>query len=125
MKRILIADDSEMARMFVRRCIEMAGIREVEFLEGEDGEKALSLLRSAPADLVVTDLNMPNMNGLDLLRRIKASPRLNHIPVLVISSSTDPKKREELEELGVFGILSKPVSPSSIASVLGPLMETT
>jgi two-component system chemotaxis response regulator CheY len=123
LKRVIIADDSGMARMFIRRCLEIAGLSESEFLEGANGEEVLKLLKEKPADLVVTDLNMPVMNGLELLKRIKSSPRLHDTPVLVITSTTNQKKVRELNQLGAMSILGKPISPSAVASAIAPLLE--
>ena len=123
LKRVIIADDSGMARMFIRRCLEIAGLAESEFLEGANGEEVIKLLKEKPADLVVTDLNMPVMNGLELLKRIKASPRLHNTPVLVITSTTNQKKVKELNEVGALAVLGKPISPSTVASAIAPLLE--
>ena len=123
MKRIIIADDSGMARTFIRRCLEIAGFREAEFLEAENGREVLALLREQAAELVVTDLNMPEMGGLELLKSIKASPRLFDTPVLVITSLTDPKRVQEIENLGALAILPKPVSPSSVAAALADYLN--
>ncbi|MFZ5570551.1 MAG: response regulator [Thermodesulfobacteriota bacterium] len=121
MKCILIADDSGMARMFIRRCLEISGCQACEFLEAENGRVALQLLKEKPVDLVVSDLNMPEMNGEELLKRIKSSPRLHEIPVLIITSAANPKKVAELTALHAAAVLNKPVSPASISEALGML----
>lgn len=123
MMRIIIADDSAMARMFVKRCLEISGFLDAEFIEKENGKEVLESLREQPADLVVTDLNMPGMDGTELLKAIKASPRLFDTPVLVVSSTTNPKKTEELESLGAFAVLGKPISPATLAPAVAPLLE--
>ncbi len=123
MKRILIADDSGMARMFIKRCLEISGYQDSEFVEAANGRIALEMLKEKPADLVVSDLNMPEMNGEELLKRIKSSPRLHEIPVLIITSVANPKKVEELKALRAFDVLSKPVSPATISSALATLQN--
>ncbi len=123
MKRIIIADDSGAARMVIRRCLEISGFQEAEFEEAGDGEEAIGLLKEKPADLVVTDYNMPNMNGLELLQRIKSSPRLHEIPVLVITSAANPQKVEELKQMEAFAVLNKPVSPAEMVPAIEPLLD--
>lgn len=110
-KNIVIADDSALARMFIRRCLEIAGLGEANFFEASDGSEALVKMKEVKADLLVTDLTMPNMNGIELMRRVSSSPRLNGTPVLVVTSAGNEEQRRELMELGATKILSKPISP--------------
>lgn len=126
MKRVVIADDSALARMFLRRCLEITGLSEALFVEAANGEEALERMKEAPTDLLVTDLTMPKVDGLELMRRIVASPRLNGVPVLVVTSAGNEVQRDELRQLGVAGILSKPISPPIVAEALSlifPLSE--
>ena len=118
---IIVADDSTTARMIIRRCLQIAGCGSAIFLEAHDGEQALELARNNNVDLVVTDLNMPNMDGRSLLKHIKSSPKLAFLPVLVISSATNEAKEVDLRELGAFAVLSKPVTPSDLAKILTKL----
>ncbi|MFQ5675210.1 MAG: response regulator, partial [bacterium] len=114
-QNIIIADDSATARMIIRRCLEIAGFVEATFVEAEDGEVALNLAKENKADLLITDLNMPNMDGFTLLKRVKASPRLNALPVLVISSASNEAIDKELIDGGAFAVLNKPVTPASVS----------
>ena len=98
MKRIVIADDSGTARMMIRRCLEIIGLSDAEFEEAKDGREALEIMKKNPPDLLVSDLNMPSMSGETLLKWVKANPKLVDIPVLVISSVTNPAKKAELEK---------------------------
>ncbi|MCX6640567.1 MAG: response regulator [bacterium] len=120
---IIIADDSATARMVTKRCLEIAGYQQAIFLEARNGAEALEIAKKSAADLLVTDLNMPEMDGTTLLKRIKASPRTTDLPVLVVSSLSNPAKEAELLALGAFAVLSKPISPAVIAGILGKLME--
>lgn len=110
-KNIVIADDSALARMFIRRCLEIAGLGDANFFEASDGSEAILKMKEVKADLLVTDLTMPNMNGIELMRRISVSPRLSGTPVLVVTSAGNEEQRRELMELGATRILSKPISP--------------
>ncbi len=115
---IIIADDSATARMIIKRCLEIAGFEEAKFLDARDGTEALELARNNKIDLLVTDLNMPKMDGKSLLKHVKSSPKLAELPVLVITSASNQAKEDELKGLGAFAILSKPVSPANVAEVL-------
>lgn len=123
MNRIVIADDSATARMFIRRCLEIIGLGEATLVEAENGREALSLLKEERADLLLTDLNMPVMDGATLLKWVKSSPRLHDLPVLVITSAGNPAKEQELTALGAFGVLNKPISPAVLMEALKPLMS--
>lgn len=123
MKKIVVADDSTTARMFVIRCLEIIGLNGSEFLPAANGREALELLKKDGVDLLVTDLNMPEMDGATLLKKVKASPRLHEIPVVVVSSGSNPAKNAELKKLGALAVLEKPVSPAALLDVLGPLIH--
>jgi two-component system chemotaxis response regulator CheY len=122
MKRIVIADDSATARMFIKRCLEIIGFDDAVIIEAVNGKEALAKVKEAPTDLVITDLNMPVMDGETLLKWISANPKLSQIPVLVISSASNPAKEAELLALGAIAILSKPVSPPALMEKLAPLL---
>lgn len=115
---IIVADDSSTARMIIIRCLEIAGFGESRMLEARDGTEALELAKKNEVDLLVTDINMPKMDGRSLLKHIKTSPRLSHLPVLVITSANNPAKEEELKNLGAFAVLGKPISPAKVAETL-------
>ncbi len=116
--KIVIADDSGMARMFIKQCVEISVTEEVEFLEAEDGKQALELLKDAEADLLITDLNMPVLDGRELIRRVSASPKLSGIPIMVITSSGNQARQDELLEMGACVVLRKPVNPMTIGEGL-------
>jgi two-component system, chemotaxis family, chemotaxis protein CheY len=118
---VAIIDDSGLARVFLKRCVGIAYEGEATFLEAENGRSALEMLRREPVDLVITDLTMPDMDGMDLVRRIQASPRLNDLPILVVTSAGNEQQRGELRDMGVLDILTKPITPAAIASALARL----
>lgn len=123
MKTILIVDDSNTARMFVRRCLEIAGCQGAEFAEAGNGKEALALLKDKAADFVVADLNMPVLDGKGLLKWIKASPKLHDIPVVIVTSANNPATEMELISMGAYAVLSKPISPPTLVSAIGSLFE--
>ena len=123
MNIITIADDSSTARMIMKRCLEIAGYRKVEFLEAKDGKEALDLIKENKVDMLVTDINMPNMDGRTLLKHVKASPKLTDVPILVISSSSNDAIEDELMKNGAFAVIKKPITPASVAKALQNLTE--
>lgn len=114
MRTILIVDDSATARKIIQQCLEMIGCGDSEFVHAADGMEALVTLRSRPISLLITDMNMPNLDGTGLLKAVKSSPKLNHIPVFVISSLTNPAMENELKAIGVDKIIYKPASPQKL-----------
>ncbi len=122
-KKIIIADDSVTARMIIKRCLEIAGFFDVQVIEANDGQEALSLAKEKRADLLITDLNMPNMDGRTLLKHVKASSRLNPMPVLVISSAINETVEKELVELGALAVVNKPITPTSVSEALQKIYE--
>jgi len=123
LKNIVIADDSALARMFIRRCLEIAGLGDANFFEASDGSEAIVKMKEVKADLLVTDLTMPNMNGIELMRRISSSPRLSGTPVLVVTSAGNEEQRKELMSLGATRILSKPISPPLLVEAINTIMK--
>lgn len=122
MERVIIADDSATARMVIRRYLEIAGVTDAEFLEAANGLEALELLEWGPPDLLITDLTMPVMGGLDLLKRLKQDEEFSDVPVLVISSAKNAANEQEMLGLGAFAVLPKPVNPAMLADALKPLL---
>lgn len=121
-KRILIIDDSRTARMFIKQCFEIAGFAGCEFMEASQGEEALALMNTHKNfALVITDINMPVKDGLAMIRDMRASESLKHIPVLVITSTQSAAREQELKPLGVEGILAKPLHLPLVAQKLTAL----
>ena len=123
MKRIIIADDSATARMFIKRCLQIIGLGDAEIIEVEHGKEALTAAKTQPVDLLLTDLNMPVMDGETLVKWIKASPKLCELPVIVITSAGNPAKEQQLLALGAFRVLNKPVSPPVMMDALADFLD--
>jgi two-component system chemotaxis response regulator CheY len=118
MRRVLIVDDSKMARMFIKRILQMVMTEDAEFEQAVDGRDALDKMKKASFDLLVTDLNMPNMDGAQLLKRVIASPRLHGTPSIVITSLKNPAKEAELKSYGVSAILGKPLDSAALSEAI-------
>jgi two-component system, chemotaxis family, chemotaxis protein CheY len=123
MQKILIVDDSATSRMIIKRCFQIAGLREVEYLEAEDALKAISLLHDGDVDLILSDLKMPKMDGHTFIRKLRVFEPTKEIPVIVISSMGGDVSETDLTASGVSAIIKKPVSPEKVIEALGRMDE--
>jgi CheY-like chemotaxis protein len=115
----MIVDDSGTSRMIIKRCFQMAGYQDSTFIEAEDGLKAMSGLNRTEVDLVVTDLNMPKMDGNTFIKKLRLIDKTRDLPVLVISSMGSEQLEAELSRENVIGIIRKPMTPEKVVEVLG------
>ena len=120
---ILIVDDSPSMRHFVRRVIEISGIDAGTVFEAGNGQEALDLLRHEWADVVLSDINMPVMDGEQFLQHLGADERLREIPVIVVSTDRTEARVIHMRSLGARGYITKPFLPETlreeIENVLG------
>jgi len=119
LQKIMIVDDSATSRMIIKRCFQMAGYQDSTFLEAEDGLKAMSELNKTKVDIVVTDLNMPKMDGATFIKKLRLMDKTKELPVLVISSMGSDAMEKELTNSKVLGIIRKPMTPEKVVEVLG------
>lgn len=120
-KKILLVDDSTSARMIIKQYLQIVGCQESEFLEVINGKEALELIRDIQVDLIVTDMNMPVMDGNQLIKRLKASPKFNTIPVIIISSAANKDNQERFMKFGANCVIPKPVSPQLLHEAISSL----
>ncbi len=111
---ILIADDSPAMRRVIARIISMSGFDVGDVFTASDGLQALSILKTEPVDLVLTDINMPKANGEQLLREMKKDARLQKIPVVVVSTDATQARLDQMVSLGATGYVVKPFTPEMI-----------
>lgn len=115
MLRILIVEDSLSMRSFVKSALEPLGDSgEVDVVEAASGFDALRLLPRGPYDLVITDINMPDINGLELVQFMRKSERHRETPILLISTQSSERDRERGLSLGADAYLTKPFSPETL-----------
>jgi two-component system, chemotaxis family, chemotaxis protein CheY len=115
--KVLIVDDSAAMRSVIKKTLRAAGFKMEQCLEAPDGLKALELLRDNPVDLVLSDLHMPNMDGMELLKNLN---RENLVPPCFILVTTEGRK-ERLREalgLGARGYVVKPFQPEALSKIL-------
>ncbi len=104
--KFLVVDDFSTMRRIVRNLLKELGFVNVQ--EAEDGVDALNKLRSEPFDFVVSDWNMPNMTGIDLLRAIRADESLKHLPVLMVTAEAKKENIIQAAQAGASGYVVKP-----------------
>ena len=121
--RILIVDDSSMMRALIKRVVKMTQVPVEEILEAGDGAEALKLLEAHDVQLLLTDINMPVMNGAEMLREISLNDRWRNLNRVIISTDGSTVRREEAEELDVRCYLEKPFSPEVLRDVLNELAD--
>ncbi|WP_438314644.1 response regulator [Candidatus Caldatribacterium sp. SIUC1] len=116
-KKILIVDDSEVTRNFHAYILRSAGFK---VLSAQDGAEALELLYlEGDIDLILTDLNMPNMDGLSLIRRIRGSQEFSHIPIIIVTTLDEAKDKEKGFEAGANYYITKPAQPAYLLESIG------
>ena len=121
-KNVLLVDDSSTMRKIIGRSLRQAGIEFDNIYEAADGVEALELLESEQVDIVLSDINMPNMDGITFLREKAGRPNIKDIPVLMISTETGDDIIGEAKSLGAVGAIKKPFTPDKVNEVLGPLL---
>ncbi len=119
---ILIVDDSLPMRGVLKKTIRAAGYGAARILEAENGQAALKVLGEDKADLVITDFNMPVMNGLDLLKTIQETPSTGCPPVIVVSTEGSIEKVTQIINQGAAGYVKKPFSPEQLRDLLIELL---
>ncbi len=115
---VLLVDDSETIRMAMIRAFTMAKLPMDEVIQASDGIKAMEVLRERWVDMVLTDINMPNMGGMELVAAMKDDSELSDIPVAVISTEGSDARIQELKAKGIAGYLRKPCKPEDIRDLL-------
>ncbi|SDE27879.1 response regulator [Desulfuromonas thiophila] len=121
-KRVLVIDDSSTMRKIVSRSLRQAGLEFDEILEAGDGQEALNLLAKEKVDLILSDINMPNMDGIEFLRQKKEIAAIKDIPVVMITTEGGADIIGEAKSLGAAGNVKKPFTPDMINEVIGALI---
>ncbi|MFP4018546.1 MAG: response regulator [Bacteroidota bacterium] len=119
-KNILIVDDSESIREVVSFTLENEGYN-VKI--GCDGKDALNYLDGSPIDLVITDLHMPEMDGIELIKEIRAKEEYKRIPILFLTTESQAAKKMEAKEAGATGWIIKPFVPAKLLAALKKVMR--
>ena len=114
-KRVMAVDDSATVRQVLQMTLEGAGY---EVIEAVDGKDALAKLGKTPVDMMVTDLNMPNMDGIELIKNVRLSPGNRFMPIIMLTTESQPEKKQEGKAAGASGWIVKPFKPEQLLAVV-------
>lgn len=114
---MLIVDDSATMRVMVKRTLQMCGLAISNYHEAENGKEGLDILDREWIDLIFLDINMPVMNGLEMIERLKDMPEHTGTPIIVISTESSQTRIEEIQEKGVR-FIHKPFKPEDVRKVM-------
>lgn len=115
MKKILLVDDSTTMLLSMEGVLKRLGF---DVATAVDGPSALKTIPEFKPDLMITDLNMPGMNGIELIKEAKSTPAMRFKPVLMLTTESQQSKRDEAKQAGATGWLVKPVAPEQLAGVV-------
>ena len=114
MAKILVVDDDMINRKLLNVLLKKNGYTDV--IEAENGKEALAIIQAEPVDMVLLDIIMPEMNGIDLLKILKKDDNLKHIPVAILT--TDDSKKTEALNIGACAVLIKPIKEPDLNALL-------
>jgi two-component system, chemotaxis family, chemotaxis protein CheY len=115
---LLIVDDSNSMRTVVKKIVSLTGLEVSQILEADNGRKALDVLSGSWVDVVILDINMPEMNGLELLKRMSEDDVLKNIPVVMMTTEASEAHMKTAFELGAKGFIRKPFVPEELRKML-------
>jgi two-component system chemotaxis response regulator CheY len=118
-KVVLTVDDSKTIREMVSFTLKNHGF---EVLEAEDGQQALSVLGDKDVHVIITDLNMPNMDGFELMRQLRANPKYKFVPILMLTTESDDAKKAIGKEAGATGWIVKPFNPEKLIQIVNKVI---
>lgn len=119
--KILIADDSKAMRMIVVRTMRQAGLEGHKIIEAENGREAFDLAKADTPDLILSDWNMPEMTGIELLRALRGSGV--NTPFCFVTSEGSEEMRTTAAEAGALGLIAKPFTPEAFAETLAQVVS--
>lgn len=118
-KKVLTVDDSASVRQMVAFTLKEAGY---EVIEAADGEEALAKLASTRVSMIITDLNMPRLGGLGLVRRVREMPSHRFVPIIILTTESLGDKTDECKAAGATGWIVKPFKPRQLVAVVEKVM---
>ncbi|RLA97729.1 MAG: response regulator [Deltaproteobacteria bacterium] len=119
---VLVVDDSPPMRQVMKKVIQISGFDVGELLEAGNGKEALEVLSSHWVDVILLDIHMPEMDGIEMLRRLSEEDLWKRIPVIVVTTEGREQVIEEAKRLGAKGYVKKPFNPEQIKEILMSVM---
>ena len=120
---VLIVDDSQTMRKVIRKSVVISGFDLGDCWEAGNGQEALKVVSLHGIDLILADLNMPVMNGLEMIRELRKKEAYCHIPVILITTEGSEKRLEEAYAVGIKSYIQKPFHPEVLRGILNQVME--
>jgi two-component system chemotaxis response regulator CheY len=120
---VLIVDDSLLAQKNIRNVIHQMGVRDNNITTALNGKEAIARMSEEQFDLIITDLNMPVMDGNELIDYIRHQSGQPYVPVLMVTSESDKARLEHLQQAGVSAICDKPFEPENVKSLLSKILD--
>jgi two-component system chemotaxis response regulator CheY len=121
--RILIVDDSSVMRKIIERSLRQAGLDLAEVVEAGNGIEALAAVNAGPFDLILSDINMPAMDGIEFLKQLTTIESAKGIPVVMVTTEGSESRVVEAISIGAKGYIRKPFTPDQIKERVTPLLE--
>jgi two-component system chemotaxis response regulator CheY len=119
---ILIVDDSKTIRSVIKKTLDIAGVPVGDLYEAENGKEALDVMNSNWIDLIFADINMPVMNGIEMVKKMSEDNTLEKTPVIIVSTEGSKTRIDDLLELGVRAYLRKPINPEALRKIVREVM---
>lgn len=120
MSTILTVDDSPSMRQMVALTLSQRGHQVIEACDGRD---ALAKITAQPVHMIITDLNMPNMNGIDLIRQARTLPQCRFIPIVMLTTESQPEKKQAGRAAGATGWIVKPFTREQLTAVVDKVLR--
>ncbi len=117
-RNVLIVDDSPTVRAVIKKTFKLGGMTGYQVIEAPNGKEALSMLENRKISFMLVDINMPVMNGVELVERMREKELMEEVPVIVISTEGSETRIDELKSKGVDAYIRKPFTPESLRGVI-------
>lgn len=120
-RKILVVDDEALLRELVQACLEdLAGW---ETQTASSGEECLQILQTESVNAILLDVSMPGMDGFSVYEQLQADPKTRSIPVILLTAKVLPSDRAKFAEMGVAGVISKPIEPMTLMAEIGDILN--
>lgn len=117
--KVLAVDDSATMRQMLQICLSSAGF---DVVTAEDGIDGIDKLKANDPDVVITDINMPRMDGFEFIEAVRGGQQGSHLPILVITTESAPEKKQRARDAGATGWIVKPFEPESLVQAVNRMM---